>query len=617
MPEIPQNLVGKVLSLCSERQRRHLILLLILSTLSGFLQMITVASIMPFMAIVANPGVVQTNAYIAGFFAFIGLNDLGQYLFVLGVAMLAALILSNGIATWSSWLFSRFCHTLGQNLSVKLFSSYLQQPYLFFLDRHSADLAQNILSESDRVTRGVLVPLTQILARTTSLVLVLGLLVLVNPAVTLTLFGGLTSLYGFIFLFLKKRLMVLGKWTLAATRERFRLTSEVFGAIKYLKIQGLEPEFTQRFDVNAGQKATCDASYQAFSLIPKYVLEILAFGGLLGVVLHLINAGEDVAAILPLLGLYAFAFQRLTPQLQEVFNSASMMRFHWPSLEQVLEDLNRTQTAIGHQKANCDPADRIKFEASLSLKGITFQYPNAAAPTLNGIDLTVSAGTFVGIAGGSGVGKTTLVDIILGLLSPAEGLLVSDGLALSAVNIKNWQRNLGYVPQDIFLLDSSMAENIALGMNASEIDMAAVEQSARIAQLHGFVSRELPKGYDTPIGERGVRLSGGQRQRIGIARALYRNPGLLVLDEATNALDPITEQAALDAIAGLAPAVTVLLVTHRLETLKRCNVIHVLDRGCIVASGDYDSLAASSAQFRDQLMLNKQDIESPPLEINA
>ena len=234
-----------------------------------------------------------------------------------------------------------------------------------------------------------------------------------------------------IFLFLKKRLMVLGKRTLAATRERFRLTSEVFGAIKYLKIQGLEPEFTQRFDVNAGQKATCDASYQAFSSIPKYVLEILAFGGLLGVVLHLINAGEDVAEILPLLGLYAFAFQRLTPQLQEVFNSASMMRFHWPSLEQLLEDLNRTQTAIGQKDEFNDTADRINFEAVMSLKGITFQYPNAAAPTLKGIELTVSAGTFVGIAGASGVGKTTLIDIILGLLSPAEGLLVSDGLALS------------------------------------------------------------------------------------------------------------------------------------------------------------------------------------------
>lgn len=604
MPEIPQNLVGKVLALCSKHQRRHLFLLLILTTLSGLLQMITVASIMPFMAMVANPQVVQNNVYIARFFAFIGLNDSRQFLFGLGLTMLVALILSNGIATWSSWLFSRFCHTLGQNLSVKLFSSYLQEPYLFFLDRHSADLSQNILSESDRVTRGVLVPLTQILTRTASLVLVLGLLVFVNPTVTLTLFGGLTSLYGVIFLFLKKRLMALGKRTLAATRERFRLTSEVFGAIKYLKIQGLEPEFTKRFDVSAGQKATCDASYQAFSLIPKYVLEILAFGGMLGVVLHLINAGEDVAEILPLLGLYAFAFQRLTPQLQEVFNSASMMRFHWPSLEQLLEDLGRTETAIGRKHEGSDPANRIKFEATMSLKGITFQYPNAAAPTLNGIELTVSAGTFVGIAGASGVGKTTLVDIILGLLTPSEGLLVSDGLALSALNLESWQRNLGYVPQDIFLLDSSIAENIALGMNAWEIDLAAVEQCACIAQLHGFVTTELPKGYDTPIGERGVRLSGGQRQRIGIARALYRTPGLLILDEATSALDPVSEQAVLDAIAGLVPAVTVLLVTHRLETLKRCDVIHVLDRGRIVASGDYASLAASSSHFRDQLLQN-------------
>ena len=614
MPEISQNVVGKVLSLCSKRQRRHLFLLLILATFSGLLQMITIASIMPFMAMVANPGVVQTNAYIAGFFAFIGLNDPGQYLFVLGVTMLAALILSNGIATGSSWLFSRFCHTLGQSLSVKLFSSYLQQPYLFFLDRHSADLAQNILSESDRVTRGVLVPLTQILARMTTLVLVLGLLVLVNPTVTLTIFGGITSLYGVIFLFLKKRLRTLGKRTLAATRERFRLTSEVFGAIKYLKIQGLEPEFTKRFNVSAGQKATCDASYQAFSLIPKYVLEIMAFGGMLGIVLHLINAGEDVAKILPLLGLYAFAFQRLTPQLQDVFNSASMMRFHWPSLEQLLEDLGRTQAAIGQKGESSDPANRIKFEDSLSLKGITFRYPNAAASTLKGIELTVSAGTFVGIAGASGVGKTTLIDIILGLLTPAEGLLVSDGLALSPVNLECWQRNLGYVPQDIFLLDSSIAANIALGMNAWEIDMIAVEQSARIAQLHDFVTQELPKGYDTLIGERGVRLSGGQRQRIGIARALYRNPGLLVLDEATSALDPVTEQAVLDAIAGLAPAVTVLLVTHRLETLKRCDVIHVLDRGRIVASGDHASLAASSSHFRDQLQRNKQAIETAPLE---
>lgn len=597
-------------AMCPPRQLRQIYGLVIAVTLAALLQTLSIAAIMPFMAVVASPAVLESNRYLGRLYAVTGLTDPNQFLFVLGAAVLVAFVISNAFSAFTLWLLQRFSHALGHTLSARLFSHYLMQPYPFFVDRHSADLAKNILSETDRVTHGLLVPASLLLARCVSIASVLGLLILADPGAAATIFSSLLGSYGLIYLAVHRRLSRIGRRVQEATRERFRLTSEAFAAIKYLKLRGLEAEFAAGYTRHSRRKAECDATSHAIAELPKYLLEIVAFGGILALVLYLLHTRRGAADVLPLLGLYAFAGHRLIPQLQQVFASTAVMRYNRTALDTLIADMGRVRPEAESAPASDDAVPPLDCTELLEVRDLVFTHPNSDRPTLRGLNLAIRAGTFVGIAGSTGAGKTTLIDILLGLLEPGSGELLCDGIAITRTNVRAWQRHIGYVPQEITLLPGSVGANIAFGVPPERIDREALERAARIARLHDFVSGELPNGYDTLVGERGVRLSGGQRQRIGIARALYPNPRLLVLDEATSALDPVTEQGVLDGIAALVPAVTVILITHRMETLKCCDSIYLLEKGQIVGNGDFDTLARSSIRFR-QLLREKDPAGTP------
>ncbi len=333
--------------------------------------------------------------------------------------------------------------------------------------------------------------------------------------------------------------------------------------------------------------------------LSKNVLEGIGFGGIIVFVLILFVTREDARQVIPLATLFAFAGYRIMPAIQEIFASFSGIQFH----EAVLNRIHKDITAPGPAERPASFSDQalpepLPFKNQIELKSISYIYPNSGEPVLSSINLSIKRNTAVGFVGPTGAGKTTLVDIILGLLLPQAGQMLIDGVPIDENNRLKWQRNLGYVPQFIYLSDDTVARNIAFGRSDQDIDQEALIKAARIANIHDFIINELPAGYDTLVGEQGIRLSGGQRQRIGIARALYHDPEVLVFDKATSALDGVTEETVLAAMESATRLKTLIIIAHRLSTVEPCDMVYLIDRGRIVDKGTYNELIEKNEQFR-------------------
>jgi ABC-type multidrug transport system fused ATPase/permease subunit len=471
---------------------------------------------------------------------------------------------------------------------------YLHQPYSWFLNRHSADLGKTILSEVNAVIYNGMLPLMTLMAQSTVALALLILLLIVDPLLALSVGVVLGLAYAGIFAVMSGWLKRLGHARIDANKERFTAVSEAFGAAKEVKVGGLEQAYIQRFAKPAEIYAKGQATSQVISQLPRYALEAIAFGGMLLVMLYLMTKSGSFASALPIIALYAFAGYRLMPALQQIYGAFTQLRFAGPALDALHQDLISLQAADAqHGHLNLLPLTQ-----AITLNQVSYRYPKAPQPALKGINLAIPAHSTVGFVGATGSGKTTTVDVILGLLEPQEGALNIDGQPITAANRRQWQRAIGYVPQHIYLADDSVAANIAFGVPVKDIDLKAVERAAKIANLHEFVVNDLPQGYATTVGERGVRLSGGQRQRIGIARALYHNPQVLILDEATSALDNLTEQAVMGAMNNLGHDITIILIAHRLTTVRECDQIFLLEKGIVKSNGTFKQLVEKSDQFR-------------------
>jgi ATP-binding cassette, subfamily B, bacterial PglK len=587
----------KLLRLLTPRERRQFWLMLLLIVMMGCVETIGVASIMPFMYMLADPAVLERHAMLSQLYAALGFDMHG---FMIFFGCLVFVIVVGGLLFKAVTLYAvyRFTMMRGYSLSNRLLRGYLFQPYTWFLNRHSAHIGANVLGDVAKVTTKSLLPAMKLITYAIVVVGLILLLVLVRPGVALgaaALFGGS---YLIVYLSVQKYLNRIGEERHEANVARFQITGEALGGIKDVKLAGLEGRFLQRFQVPARQVAESDAASHVLGELPRYVLEAVAFGALLAYVLFLLVTGsERIASVVPMLAVYAFASIRIFPALQRVYLSTTQMRFSKPTLDKLCEDMQAAEANMRTLPPKA-PGPALHLNERLVLDDIHYAYPQADRPALRGMSLAIPAKSTVGIVGGTGAGKTTTVDIVLGLLTPERGTLAVDGTAVTAENLRAWQRSIGYVPQQIFLADDTVAANIAFGQDAADIDQAAVERAARTAELHDFVLRELPHGYATKVGERGVRLSGGQRQRIGIARALYHDPDVLILDEATSALDNLTERAVMDAVHNLGHAKTVVMIAHRLSTVRECDTIFMLEGGRVVAQGSYDALLETNRQFR-------------------
>lgn len=586
----------KIMDLLDARERRRFWLLMALLIVMGIVNMAGIASIMPFLAVLSDPSVVERNAWLAWAYRLSGAAEPFDFLMWLGVGATLAYIGGLAFKAATTWAMLRFSQLRLYSLSKRVFDSYLARPYPWFLSRHSADLSKNILNETSLVIGRVLAPLLGTLSNGAVVVFLLSLLIAVDPLITLfvaTLLGGG---YGLVFLYVRRKMTVLGEARIIADRERFQVTQEGLAGIKEVKVMGLEASFSRRFDAPALRLADASVLNAVLKQLPRYLLEALAFGGMMVIVLMLAFQRQgDLAAILPIVGVYALAGSRLAPALQEVYRALTDLRFGKPALDALHVDLINAPSLA----TTTVPVDPIHLKTRLELRGVDFVYPSASRGTLDGLDIEIAANTTVGIVGGTGAGKTTTVDVLMGLLAPQAGNLLVDGRPIQMDSERRaWRRAIGYVPQQIFLADDSVAANIAFGLKGAEVDMKAVERAARMAQLHDFVMEEMPDGYATFVGDRGVRLSGGQRQRIGIARALYHDPDVLILDEATSALDNSTERLVMESVRALGGRKTVIMIAHRLTTVMNCDEVYMLERGRIAARGNYTDLLVHSGAFK-------------------
>jgi ATP-binding cassette, subfamily B, bacterial PglK len=586
--------VKKLHALLDKTGRRRAYLMLVLIVIHAFVEMVGVASVMPFVAVLSNPEVVETNAFLAWAYSTLGFQSRESFMMFLGIVMLVALVGSISFKALVTYATVRFAAMRNYALSHRLVQGYLQQPYDFFLNRHSADLGKSVLAEANQVVNEALKPLMQLLAGASVSISLIVLMFIVDPILAGAVTLGLGVGYGGIYLLVRGYLARLGRARLNANRERFQSVQECFGGVKEVKVSGLEEPFLKRFEAPAKRFAKANANAAAFKEVPKYLLQALVYGGAFVVVLVLMRQPGGLQAAIPTLAVFALGAQRMIPALGELYKNLSRLRFSQAALDNLYQDLH----SLDQRNAVTAVSAPMGLSQGIRLENITYRYPNAERPALDQLSLEIPARTTVGFVGSTGSGKTTTVDMILGLLTPQSGRLSVDGNEITADNVRNWQRSIGYVPQHIYLADDTVAANIAFGLPSDKIDMQAVERAARIANLHDFVVKDMDQGYDTSVGERGVRLSGGQRQRIGIARALYYDPEVLVLDEATSALDNVTEQAVMEAVHNLSHRKTVILIAHRLSTVRECDQIFLLEKGELKGQGNFDELVNGNDEFR-------------------
>jgi ATP-binding cassette, subfamily B, bacterial PglK len=591
--------IKKFFSLMTKSEHRKFYLLSFAMIFMGFTEIAGIGSIAPFLSVVTKPSIVQENAILKKIYDTLGFENFNSFVIALGFAVLGFVVLRNFTAAIVKFSQIRFAENRGFRLSRRLMAKYLGQPYIFFLNRNSAELSRNILSEAATVISTFLIPLLELMTRLVTVIAVIVFLVLMDPKVAIAVSLTLGILYGSIYLMVKKVLFKIGRKRLRTNQKLFQLVREVFGGIKDVKLLGKEGIFLNSYSIVARKQARYNSNRKIIGSFPKYALDTIVFGAMIGMILYLMISREgDFTESIALLGIYAMAAFRLMPAVDGIFKQMANLRGTAAVVDALHEDLGTVSEEEEQAEQVQPPRERLTFEKEINLENIVFKYPGAEESVIRNQSLVIPKNSTIGFAGPTGCGKTTLVDTILGLLRPSSGTIIVDGTSINEENLASWQANLGYVPQTIYLSDDTVARNIAFGVPPGEIDIEKVKQAARIAHLDKFIETEMSNGYQTFVGEQGIRLSGGQRQRIGIARALYHDPEVLVLDEATSALDGITEAVVMEAIEELAGKKTIILIAHRLTTLKEADAIFILENGEIIERGTYNDLIKDSSRFR-------------------
>jgi len=586
----------KLLFILTPYERTRAGLLLVMILIMALVDMMGVASILPFMAVLANPSIIETNSILNAVYeasSIFNVKNEQEFLFALGVMVFIILVTSLTFKAFTTYVQLRFIEVCNYNICKRLIGRYLYQPYSWFLNRHSADLGKTILSEVGEGAVTSLKALLDLIAKSMVAIALISLLIIANPKLALVVGLTLIGAYGIVFYFVRHYLDSIGKERLKNNELRFLAISEAFGAAKEVKVGGLEETYIKRFFDPARIYGRKQAAASAIAILPRFFLEAIAFGGIILIVLYIIKQTGNFNSALPIISLYVFAGYRLMPAIQQIYSSFTKIAFGSPSLDNIYKDFKNLNPIDANQDQGV-----LKLNKTITLKNIHYSYPNASRTALKDISLSIPAKSSVGLVGSTGSGKTTTVDIILGLLEAQKGTLEVDGQIITKQNSRLWQRSIGYVPQHIYLSDNTVEANIAFGVNPKDINQEAIEKASKIANLHEFIMDELPKQYQTTIGERGVRLSGGQRQRIGVARALYHNPEVLILDEATSALDNQTEKAIMDAVNNLSKDITIILIAHRLSTVKKCDQIFLLEKGHLKNQGTFEELINIDESFR-------------------
>ena len=550
-------------------------------SLNGLLQLVGVSSIFPFFALAADPDRIKRSPFGSWLLHLLPPMDTNHLLVVSGVFAIAMLLLSSIGSMLSEYYRIRYSFAFSQWLRGRLFESYNSKPYSFFVSNNSAKLAQKVYDITG-FTGSVLLPLGEVLSRIILIVFLVSAVFLVQPWIAVgaaLLFGGF---YLGVFSWLKPRTKFIGDALKYHNNLFNQNTNQFFHGIKTTMVHSKGGYFIQSALEHSKEIGRVSSRIPIYSNGPRYLIEPVAFGGLVGIVVILALQGRPFADILPNLSVMAMAGYRLLPSLQMLYSQLVNIASNSYTLVQLEEDILEIEREFTKPNTESVSEAGLKYLHEIKLDNILFRYAGSLNNIFEGFSLSISKNQSIGIAGPSGSGKSTLVDLILGLHTPLVGVISVDDTPLTGRNMNAWRKMIGYVPQDIYLIDNTIAMNIAYGVDEKDIDLIALREAAESAQILEFIENELPDGFKTRVGERGVRLSGGQRQRIGLARALYHKPQVLILDEATSALDHQTEAAVMETIHRLQGTLTIITIAHRLSTLERCDRIIRLEKGKIV-----------------------------------
>lgn len=562
----------KVNYIFNRKQKMQLIILFLLVLIGSFCELLGVTMILPFIDAVLQQEKVLEKWYMRWVYDALHLSSVSSFLIILALLFIVIYVVKNAYMVWMHRMQYRFITNNQQRLSRRILECYLQQSYLFHLSYNSSDLIRNISSDTNMFFLSVQSILT-LATDITVCLMVFSVLMLQDFAMTITVTMILIVYILLFFALIRKKIEKFGKETRRLTAQNNKWLRQTFGGIKESIILERREFFVRRYDQINGELMRNKRDYQTISLFPKAVLEVLCIGGIMLTVAVKLASGTDIVEFIPTLSLFAVAAFRLLPSFNKIVAELSALQYNKAGVDAIYKDLHQVERLYADNENQEHAMEKqLDFEKEIELKNISFHYPSVEKNVLENVNMTIGKNTSVAFVGPSGAGKTTLADIILGVLEPKQGTVQVDGLNINEC-MRSWHKRIGYIPQFIYLMDDTIRNNIAFGYRNKDISDEQIWRALGEAQLKEFVE-SLEEGLDTEIGERGVRLSGGQRQRIGIARALYHNPDFLVLDEATSALDSETETAVMDAINYLAGSKTLLIIAHRLTTIKNCDCIY-------------------------------------------
>jgi ATP-binding cassette, subfamily B, bacterial PglK len=575
--------------------------LAVLMQAAAVAEVISLGAILPFIGVLTSPERVLAHPVVAGLAGRVGIIEAQQLLLPVTILFVCAALFSGAVRLLQLWANTRFAYAVGHDLSTEVYRRTLHQPYPVHLSRNSSEVISGVYKAD-----GAIQVLLQVLMMVSGSILAGSIaltLLAIDPLIASIAFGGFGCIYAGVTWFSRSRLSRNSQRIALESNRRIKALQEGLGGIRDVILGNKQAAYCDLYKKADWPMRKAQGYNVLLGGTPRFAVEALGIALLAFLAYGLARQNGEMVAALPVLGALAMGAQRLLPALQQIYGGWAFIAGHRRSLEDVLIMLDQPLPESASKPA---PAP-LKFQRHVRFDHVSFRYATEGPLVLDRLDLTIPRGARVGFVGATGSGKSTTLDLFMGLLAPTSGQILVDDRHLEGELIRAWQRNIAHVPQSIFLADATLAENIAFGHTLATLDMDRVRQAARKANIAEFIE-DHPDGYHAFVGERGIRLSGGQRQRVGIARALYEQAAVLVFDEATSALDNVTERSVMQAIADLGPDLTILIIAHRLSTVRSCDVIVELDKGRVVAQGNYDDLMAGSESFRK--MASNEDVSN-------
>lgn len=592
------NLLKRIYRLLTRREKILGGIVIILFGITSIMEVAGLGFIFLYVKIIMEPTQLQSIPFLLMLREWLEPIDQKHFLVLLGIGLLAILLLKTIFGVLSTWLSVRFSMGRFKMFSIDLYRIYVFKNYNYFLENNSTKLKQNILEEIGNAVMHVIFPLLVVISEIMVLGFIVLLLLYMHPTETLIMFGATGGVFGLYAALVRGWLERLGQQKEQGNLDRHALANDTFMVIKEAIVWNVRLPFLYRFKDAVSRHSYALSWHEVLVKMPRYLIEALGLSLIVGLIIHNVMTSDNPASIIPIVALYGAAGMRMLPSFTRITTNLGTIRFYKRSLMSFYSDLllRRFLPTIPPQASAL--SDPLSFQKNITFSNVCFAYSEEGKKVIEDFSLTIKKYSSIAFVGASGAGKSTLVEMLLGLVEPISGKICVDDVPLNADNIDAWRQNIGYIPQRVFLLDNTVAENVAFGVPLQEIDMGRVREACAMARISELVERDLVDGYQTPLGDHGVRLSGGQAQRIAIARALYRRPSVLIMDEATAALDGITEYEITETLNTLAKKLTIILIAHRLNTVKHCDQIYLLDKGKIIDAGTYSELLERNETFQ-------------------